>query len=192
MSCVRWVPVALLLAACASAPGPAGDRSDGQGPLRDFALDGRLALRQPERSDVLQIEWQHQGGRDRIALSTPLGSQVMLLEEQPGRVRLTLPGRAPVEADNDQVLMRQLVGYTLPVQDLAEWVTGKVPDNPSMVSEGEGADRVLRFADNGWTGSLTRWRGVGADQLPGLVTVSRDQLQVRLVIDRWTVTRDQP
>jgi outer membrane lipoprotein LolB len=182
----------LLLAACATAPAPQGDQSAGQGPVREFQLSGRLALRQPERSDLLQIEWRHRADQDRIALSTPLGSQVMLLEEAPGHVRLSLPDRAPVEATSDQALMREMVGYTLPVQGLAEWVVGRVPDNAATRSEGEGADRVLSFRDNGWTGSLQRWRAVGAGDLPGLVSVAHDQLQLRLVVDQWQVSRGEP
>lgn len=207
------VALGLLLAACASTP-PEGDSSDGAGVVRAFVLEGRLSVRQPGRSDVLRMQWRHQPGEDRISLSTPLGGQVMLLEEQPGRVRLTLPDRAPVEAQDDAALMQSLLGYSLPVQGLAGWITGQVlpaaspadtslPDTspPAATPPGAqsmaanppanpaGPERELRFEQDGWRGSLQRWRTVGPDALPGLLTVAREGLQLRLVVDQWRVQR---
>lgn len=204
--------LALLLGACASAPPGEGDRSQGRGEVRDFTLNGRLALRQPERSDLLLMEWRHQGDRDRIALSTPLGGQVALLEEQPGHVRLTVPDRKPVEAADDDALMQSLLGYSLPVGRLSAWVLGRVPvqgsaDSADPLAMGTaapdapaqpagttapGADRVQHFAQAGWNGSLQRWRPVGESSLPGLITVARQGLQLRLVVDQWTVVRGEP
>ncbi|MDE3010554.1 MAG: outer membrane lipoprotein LolB [Pseudomonadota bacterium] len=199
----------LLLGACAAVPPIQEDRSQGQGEVRDFTLSGRLALRQPERSDLLLMEWRHQGERDRIALSTPLGSQVALLEEQPGHVRLTVPDRKPVEAADDDALMQSLLGYSLPVGELSAWVLGRVPqaDAPGSTERGgtaatdapaqpageaaAGTDRVQHFVQAGWSGSLQRWRPVGESSLPGLITVARQGLQLRLVVDQWTVVRGE-
>lgn len=182
----------LLLAACASTPTAPLDRSEGQGAVRDFTLSGRLALRQAARSDLLQMEWRHQGEDDRIVLSTPLGSQVLLLEERPGHVRLTLPDRAPVEAADDEALMQSLLGYSLPVRGLSDWVAGRIPAQGEPQEEGTGDARVLRFSQQGWNGSLQRWRQVGEGSLPGLITVARESLQLRLVVDQWTVQRGEP
>jgi outer membrane lipoprotein LolB len=192
----------LLTSACVTAPSGTVDQSQGKGEVRDFTLAGRLAIRQPERSDVLRLDWQHLDGHERIALSTPLGGQVMLLEEQPGHVRLALPDRAPVEASDDLELMQSLLGYTLPVRGLADWVLGRVPppgaDLPGEATGAVGAsseavaDRTVHFIQDGWSGSLQRWRPVGSGLLPGLITVERNGLQLRLVVDQWTVRRAAP
>ena len=184
--------LAAWLCGCASAPPGAADVSQGQGAVRGFTLSGRLAIRQAARSEVLRLDWTHAPDTERLALSSPLGSQVMLLEESPGHARLSLPDRAPLDADDDAELMQNLLGYTLPVQGLALWATGRIPPGAAVETDGGGEEGyTLRFTQDGWTGSLQRWRLVGAERLPGLIVVARGDLQLRLVIDQWSVRRGE-
>jgi outer membrane lipoprotein LolB len=185
------VLLAAWLCGCATAPPGTGDVSQGQGAVRGFTLSGRLAIRQSARSEVLRLDWTHAPDSERLALSSPLGLQVMLLEESPGHARLSLPDRAPLEADDDTELMQKLLGYTLPVQGLALWATGRVPPGAAVETDGVGEGYTVRFTHDGWSGSLQRWRLVGADRLPGLIVVARDDLQLRLVVDQWRVRRGE-
>ncbi len=189
------------------------DQSTGQGHIATFVLSGRLSVRQAQHQDVVRLDWQHGPGEDHLALSTPLGGQVMQLDSLPGHARLQLPQRDAVDAADPESLMQSMLGYALPVRDLAAWVSGQIPppaagptsaQPPSEVAAGpaplQGAAAVgappaaadhdaVQFAQDGWTGTLERWRLVGDSRLPGLVTVARGTLTLRLVVDQWQVER---
>jgi outer membrane lipoprotein LolB len=191
---VRQWRLLLLLAvsACASAPPGTADQSIGQGRVQAFTLSGRLAIRQARHSELLRLDWVHAPDRERLSLSSPLGSQVMLLEETVGHARLSLPDRDPIDATDDSQLMQSLLGYVLPVRGLADWVTGQLPAEAAVRSEGSGDQYTLHFVDQGWTGTLQRWRSLGGGAVPGLIVVAREDLQLRLVVDYWNLTRGEP
>ena len=182
----------VILAACSSLPTAQGDHAEGHGPVLSFSLSGRFAIRQDQHRDTVLVRWEHAVGREHLTLSTPLGNQVMLLEASPGHARLTLPDRAPLEAADAASLMRSALGYALPVQGLAQWVSGTLPLSAITASEGVGEAYTVRFSEDGWTGVLERWREIGAERLPGLITIERDDLHLRLVVDSWSVIRAEP
>ncbi len=184
--------LAFWVAGCAPLAVVGPDLSAGAGAVQAFTLGGRLSIRQGDHNDVVRIAWQHAPSREHIALSTPLGGQVLALDVLPGLARLQLPDRAPIEAADDQALMQSVLGYALPVRGLAGWVSGQVDAQYVTHADGDGEARTVQFSSAGWQGTLQRWRRVGQSDLPGLVAVQRGDLSLRLVVDQWTVQRVDP
>lgn len=173
-------------------PPAEGDLSHGAGTIAQFDLSGRMAIRQGSRNDTLLIEWSHAIGSEHITMRTPLGSQVMRLDATPGHAVLALPDRKPMEAENSEPLMQSLLGFSVPIGQLALWATGEIPSDASQLRDEGEETRVLQFSKEGWDCSLQRWRVVGGQSLPGMVQVAKSDLQIRLVIDRWNVVRGNP
>ena len=63
----------LWLAACTSLPAPIPLALHGSD---DFALSGRVVVRQGDRAEVLRISWSHAGVEDRAHLETALGQTI--------------------------------------------------------------------------------------------------------------------
>jgi outer membrane biogenesis lipoprotein LolB len=84
----------LALAACAEL-GPGSQRAMPPWVRRSNAssLDGRISLRQGDRSDHLQFDWQHAPGRDVVLFSSPLGQGLAELGREAGGAWLKLPGK---------------------------------------------------------------------------------------------------
>lgn len=172
-----------------TAPPVEGDQSQGVGPISSFELTGRMSVRQGSRNDTLQMEWSHGAGSNHIVMRTPLGSQVMRLDEEAGRAVLKLPDRDPVESQSSDPLLKTVLGTSMPLAQLAHWVTGEItPSLANFKDEGE-ENRVILFSQNGWNCSLQNWRIVSGQSLPGLIQVANPEIQIRLVIDRWKIVR---
>lgn len=159
---------ALALAACADLGVPVASTPRLGPPIERFTADGRISLRQGERSDHLQFDWQHAPGRDVVLFSTPLGQGVAELGREPGSAWLKQAGRAEVRADDLSSLTARLFGAALPLEALARWLGGAQPD--------------LQGEVDGWQIEVTDVEPYRESRLPRRVEVRRDDIELRIVV----------
>ena len=160
---------ALLLSACLhlgepKAVGPRPDRNT----ITAFSLEGRLSVRQAERSYQAGVQWTHGIGQENILLTGPLGQGLATLESSPEGARLTTADHKEITAPNADSLARDLLGFDLPLEALTDWALGR--DHPV----------------EGWQVTVLRYESDAADALPQLLELKKgDDLSVRLRIDEW-------
>jgi outer membrane lipoprotein LolB len=166
---------ALLMSACALAPPLAA--LDGQ------TLTGRLAVRidaseaTPARAVSATFELQGTPTAGRLNLSTPLGSVLAQARWSPGNVVLATPQGGTRFADLD-ALTREVLGESLPVAALFDWLNGR--PWPGAASVANVAPAGAGFEQLGWVVDLA-----GFDQAS--VTARRERppvVTVRVKVDR--------
>jgi len=178
---------AALLSACAAlappseAPAARPARSD----ISHFALTGRVAVRNGAESFSANIDWRHGGdGSERILLSSPLGQGLADLDADRQGARLqTADSRRYTAASLDD-LSEQVFGARLPLSSLPRWVLGQTPDAADRLAL-DTLGRPASFLAAGWRVAYPSYESELANALPSLIRLSRDQLDVRLKIDRW-------
>jgi outer membrane lipoprotein LolB len=144
-----WLAGALgaLAAACTSLPpAPAGVNYTGRfslivtGDDRHETASGRFALT-VDRSDVT------------LDLSTPFGNTVARVQSGPAGARLTVPsgsGLRTAEGPDPEALSQQVLGWTLPVSGIRDWIEGRpVPGRPYHLEPGEAG--AAQLEQDGWT-----------------------------------------
>ena len=159
---------AVLMAGCAVAPKQI-DAAGGE------TLSGRLAVRveasdgAPARSVSAAFELQGDGDTGRLDLSTPLGSVLAQARWAPGRVTLTTPQGESRFGDLD-ALTREVVGESLPVAALFDWLRGR--PWPGAASKANAAPAEAGFEQLGWVVSLVRfdeaWVAARRDRAPAV------------------------
>lgn len=171
----------LWLVACASLPTPA--------PLAlhdsdDFALAGRIVVRQGGKAEVLRISWSHAGGEDRAHLETQLGQTIAEIALNPHGGTADLADGRHIEEDDDTELARRLIGIPLPLRRFADWVRAK----PASREAGTTDKPLSSFEDSGWHLAYQAWgEAPGGAQLPALIDARQDSLSVRLRIEKWSL-----
>jgi outer membrane lipoprotein LolB len=146
-----------------------------------WALTGRLGIQTDTQSLSGNLNWQHHPDFDVIVLATPLGQGVARIERRPGEVVLEIPNQPPRRASDAETLMQDALGYALPLAGLASWVQARPdPRWPADVTR-DAAGRVERIVQDGWTVEYLQY----ADNRPRRLSLTRDKLELRLVMDTW-------
>lgn len=170
-----------LLGACAT-PG----RISGEGAA--FERTGRFAVTVTEAgraSDAVQggFAWRDSGPVLRLDLTNPLGSTLARIVVEPRRAVLEQADGTTESAPDADALLEQVVGASLPVANLREWMQGRA--GPGEVSElqNDAQGRPESFVQQGWNIRLSRYDALG----PGLLRVDRSdgprRISVRLALD---------
>jgi outer membrane lipoprotein LolB len=189
-----WV-LPLLLAGCVTRPAmrsPAmtadQQREHLQG-LDAFAFDGRVAINGQDSSP--SIKWQQRRDIASVRLTSLLGVGGIKIQFSPDRLQLeTGDGVKHRDGDAEQLLAREL-GLVPPFASLRYWVLG-VPAPGSAATElFDAGGRLQQLEQQGWLLTYRRQAEVntaaGSLQLPALLTATRGDIGLRLVIDRWRI-----
>jgi outer membrane lipoprotein LolB len=178
-----------LLAACASQRQPLPPSSAG---IERFSLAGRVAVKvvgegnAPDRGYSANLQWRHAPEADSLRLLSPVGSVIAELESGASGATLVTGERKVYRATDVQALTREVLGWDLPLAGLRHWVLGR-PDasRPAQAEERDALGRYTRFSQDGWRIAYPAYSADSA--LPSRVTLSHERLNLRLVIDEWTL-----
>ena len=162
---------AMWLAACGAIP-ESVDAAGGLGPpVLRFAADGRISLRQEQRSDHLHFTWRHAPGRDNVLFSSPLGQGLAEMGRDAGGAWLVVPGQAERRSTDLRTLAQQVFGTPLPLDELADWLGGARPE--------------LNGDVDGWRIAVTESAPYGRHRLPRRLEAQRGDVELKIVIDGW-------
>lgn len=196
-SLMRWnrVPglLALLLAGCATLPAArppldADQQRDQLQGLADFSFTGRVAI--DGQDSTPSMEWRQRRDVARIRLISPLGVGGLRVEYSPGRLRLENSSGVKLDSEAEQLLAKEL-GFVPPFDSLRYWVLGLPAPGSTAVQIHDADGWVQQLDQQGWTITYRRSAQVqtalGSLRLPALLTATRGELGLRLVIDRWRI-----
>ena len=183
----------LLLTACATAPlrAPASGLTwDARRPQlqarENFDLKGRVAVAAGNEGFNARLLWRQTGSRSNVALDGPLGA---------GGVQITSDGSAlsvvtsrgdhlDNEAARSELATR--LGFNPPLGSLRFWVLG-VPDPATPAKETlDNQQRLASLRQDGWQVDYGAYTSVGGEWLPSRVTLQREGVRIRLIVDGWT------
>lgn len=189
-----------LLAACAvvpPAPSPLAEqhwqeRRQALEKLRDWTLNGRIALQTEQEAWNASIFWQQRGEAFDIKLIGPLGHGTLSIEGDPSGVRLRTPEGKTLAARDAEALLYQQLGWRMPLSGLYYWVRGlPAPELPfSKQIDAEG--RLSGLEQAGWRIAYSRYQHGGAPglpdlpDLPGRIFLENSEISVRLVVQHWS------
>lgn len=181
----------LALAACQTVPvAPAPSlawsvRRPALQSLSRFGLNGRVAVAVGGQGFNAGLRWAQSGEMTHLALTGPLGA---------GGVQVTADGAdLSVVTSNGKRLgsaaaraeLQDKLGFEPPLTSLRYWVLG-VPDPGAPASvQLDSQQRLTGLTQEGWRIDYTAYMPVGAEWLPRLLTLRRQDVRVRMVVDAW-------
>jgi outer membrane lipoprotein LolB len=195
---LSWVVAALLLAACQSVPKPvlpavAPEAVLAGWPARRSLLQARPQFTAQGRIGVVagadgfngHLRWVQDGTRSTVSLDGPLGVGGVRISDAAGVLTMTTPAGEALDsqAAHDELVRR--MGFEPPLGSLRYWIQG-VPDPGSPSTETAAAGGYLgSLVQTGWTVTFGGYLQTAAGPLPQKVTVERDTVRVRLILDTW-------
>lgn len=191
---------ALLLAGCATTrPAPELLPASAQEALlRDlpgFELQGRVAARAGDQGSTPSLSWVQQADESLLRLSGPFGSGGLTVQYSPGSLRVASSRGDEYEGDDAAAILSAQLGLVPPFEALRYWVLGlPAPGEAPTDRKVNAVGRLADLTQLGWHIRYERWTALatdtGAVQVPELLTATRADLRLKLVVDRWKLQAD--
>ncbi|HIF17739.1 MAG TPA: outer membrane lipoprotein LolB [Cycloclasticus sp.] len=153
--------------------------------VKHWSLMGRLSVRNKKESWLTSLSWKHKDSINQLTLSTLLGGIVATLAYSKEGVWVSDSDGNMHEASSAE--LHSMLGYSPPLRHLHFWITG-VP-NPNLMIENEASNSlgVHSFKQDGWDVKLERFNFFADVFLPTRVTLFKDELKIKLVVDEWSM-----
>lgn len=151
-----------------------------------FDLKGRVAVAAGNEGFNARLLWRQTGSRSNVALDSPLGAGgVQITADGPSLSVVTSKGEhLDNEAARSELATR--LGFEPPITSLRYWVLG-VPDPATPAQETlDSQQRLASLRQDGWQVVYDGYMGVGGEWLPSRVTLQREGVRVRLIVDGWS------
>lgn len=188
----------LVLAGCASQiprpPSPTAEQSadlhtSHAAALREFGrwrLAGRIAVQREDKGFSADLDWREAAPDFSLRVAAPLNGGTFALNGNAAGVVLVSPKGETYSAPDAETLMRQHLGWALPLAGARYWVRGlPTPDHPVSGERLDEQGRWTDFAQDGWRVSILEYTAAAGLDLPKRLFMSHDQLQVRMAIKSW-------
>ena len=183
----------LALAACRTLPppppaasGPWPERRPQLQALERFSLKGRIALSANGTGFNANLRWQQQGEDSHLALEGPLGVGGMQISARGSELEIVNAHGEHISSEAAQAELRARLGFDVPLASLRYWVLG-VPDPATPAEETLDAEqqRLAGLSQDGWQVNYGAYMAAGAQTLPARLTLERDKVRVRLLVEDW-------
>ena len=175
----------LLSAGCASVP------EVPSAPER-FALKGKVAVREGNEHFTANLLWHQRSDGFEIDLWGPLGQGRMQIVKKEAQIQIRDGRGELLTAGDPERVMRQQLGWALPLEVLPAWVQGRLlaEVGAEALTEDE-AGRLQSFRQLDWQVRLERYQTVsgtaGSRDLPTRVTAENERTRLRLVVSEWEI-----
>ncbi|MGQ0658538.1 MAG: lipoprotein insertase outer membrane protein LolB [Chromatiales bacterium] len=189
------ISLALVLGACATSsstiPTPQGGSAWEQrqvqlAAIESWTLKGRVAVETARDSGSATLTWEQNRDRYAMRISAPLAQGTFELRGDAGSATLRTPENRTLTAPDPQTLMRENLGWSLPVAGLKYWVRGlPAPGGVAGQLRVDDAGRLLDLEQDGWRISVLRYRQVADTELPDKLYMENSPLRMRVVIGEW-------
>jgi outer membrane lipoprotein LolB len=183
--------LAVALAACQTvpvAPAPAvawNVRRPALQNLGRFGLNGRVAVAVGKQGFNAGLRWMQAGALTSLALTGPLGAGGVQVTAQGGNLSVVTSSGKHLGDAQARAELQDKLGFEPPLTSLRYWVLG-VPDPAAPASvQFDSQQRLASLTQGGWRVDYGSYMPVGAEWLPRLMTLRREGVRVRMVVDGW-------
>ncbi len=160
-------------------------RASRLGSFSHWRFVGRLTLELPGETWSGQLSWRAEEAGQVIDLSGPMGRGGGRLILGGARALLVTREGERFEADDPDALMRLIAGRDLPVNGLEYWVRGMARPGVPFDLRADIGGQPRRLIQDGWEITYGVFDDVDPVAMPMAVDLRRDDMRVRLQVQRW-------
>jgi outer membrane lipoprotein LolB len=154
--------------------------------IRDFNLQGRIAVAHGADGFSAGLRWQQQQDQTAIDLSAPLGFGAAHIQQSNDLLRVTTSKGVVLERDAANDELRETLGFDAPLKSLRFWIVGATDPNFPAEPAFDASQRLLHLQQEGWQIDYAGYMPVNQQfWLPGSLTATREDVKVKIVIHEW-------
>jgi outer membrane lipoprotein LolB len=154
--------------------------------LGRFELRGRVAVAAGKEGFNANLHWMQQGAHSQLTLQGPLGAGAVQVSATDSDLEIVTGNGTHLDSAAARAELAARLGFDPPLPSLRYWILG-VPDprQPATEEIDQPRERLQGLAQAGWHIDYTLYVAVGPDWVPSRLTLQRDAVRVRLVVDDW-------
>jgi len=156
--------------------------------LEHFQLHGRVAVAAGGEGFNASLLWTQDGTRSEVTLGGPLGVGGAQLTATGDELTVVTSRGEHIESAAAHAELAARLGFDPPLASLRYWVLG-VPDptQPATESLDPAQQRLSGLTQGGWHVEYQSYESAGDGALPARLTLQRDAVRVRLLVDGWQI-----
>jgi outer membrane lipoprotein LolB len=150
-------------------------------------LHARAVVRRPGEAYNIGLQWKQDGQRFAMLLAAPFGQGVFRIDgDQEQGYRLRLPDGQEFSNRTPEALLDEVIGWSLPVSGMKYWIRGLPRPGADFRSRSDEKGGLDWIRQDDWEIEITDYFDAGPEPgLPRRINLARDELSIRLVIERW-------
>jgi len=154
--------------------------------LEHFELRGRVAVATGREGFNANLRWVQQGAHSQLTLEGPLGAGAVQVSASENQLDIVAANGVRTDSDAARAELRARLGFDPPLKSLRYWILG-VPDpaRPATEALDEAHRHLQGLTQDGWHIDYTQYSAVVAQWLPTRMTLQRDTVRVRVLVDDW-------
>lgn len=196
----RFLPsaAAVLLAACGAVPTVDPEqaareplyqqRADHLIQVDAWTLEGRLAVSDERDGGSGSFQWRRDAAGSRMDFHGALGRGAWRLLADERGAELEFADGTSYRAPSVDQLVREQVGWQVPVEKLAWWVRGLAAPGTVQRRTLDQEGRLNALRQDGWDIEYTRYAGVGEVAMPFRMTARRENRTVKIAVRKWRLS----
>lgn len=151
-----------------------------------WRLAARIAVQREDKGFSADLDWHEAGSDYSLRVAAPLNGGTYALSGNGKAVSLVSSKGDIFSAADPETLMREHLGWALPLGGARFWVRG-IPDPARAVNAEhlDGAGRWTGFVQDGWQVNVLEYAHVADRDLPKRLSLTHDKLRVRMAIKTW-------
>jgi len=192
-----------VIAGCSQFGGPAGDeqaqrlwaaRQQAMAALDTWDIHARAVLTLKGEAYNISLSWKREADRFMLLLQAPFGQGVFRIDGVVGDLyRLRLPDGQVFTDATPETLLEKVIGWSLPIVGLEYWIRGIPRPDSDFSHRITPAGRLRSISQDRWTiDYLDYFETRQAAQLPRRIKLTRDEITLKLVIERWQQPEAEP
>ncbi len=158
--------------------------------LQDFEAKGKIGFTDGKQGGHARLIWQQHPQSYQIRLYGPLGSGAVQIEGKGNQVWLTKTDGKVIIASTPEALVRQELGWIIPVSGLRYWLRG-------LAAPGAAPDKILLDDSNrfwqidqqGWNIQYQAYKSVDGHDVPYKLLLKNGAIRLKFVFDRWRLAK---
>lgn len=190
---------ALAIAGCATVPGPSGGISDSEkarlydsraeaiGQIDVWSLDGKLAVSNGEDGGSGRLQWNSAPGLSELDFRGALGRGAWRLDIRPGMAQLDLASGESWQAAHVSTLVRDHVGWDVPVDALAWWVRGLAAPGSVDGRQIDSDGRMTLLSQHGWEVEYKKYKVFSGTDMPIRLDARNGEHHVKFIMREWAL-----
>lgn len=160
-------------------------------PLNQWDLSARISIRKGDEVMPGKILWQQHPDNYLIQFNAPFGGGAVQIRDDADGVELRMADGQAIDAENAETLFEEQTGWPIPIKSMQAWVIG-IPIAANITRlEFDSKGRLSYLRQRGWDINYKRYQTVGNYELPKKLTITNNEMNIRMVVDRWGLVLHQ-